>query len=73
MVPFLLVFFYLLAVIIPAGCSLVRPWEAIIIGIIGGIITVLGVPFFNWIKVDDPVGAIAVHGLNGIWVSVITW
>ncbi|XP_074651675.1 putative ammonium transporter 3 [Tubulanus polymorphus] len=52
---------------ITAGCALVRPWEAFIIGLIGGIIGVLGVPLFNWFKIDDPVGAIAVHGLAGFW------
>ena len=56
----------LVAITAPAGS--VENWAAIVIGIIGGIIMVAGV-FFNEnrLKVDDPVGAIAVHGYCGSW------
>ncbi len=52
-----------------AGCAVLRPWEAIVVGMVGGLCAVVGVPFFDWLKVDDPVGAISVHGLAGIWVK----
>ena len=41
--------------------------SAIIIGAIAGIIVILSVLFFDKIRVDDPVGAISVHGVNGAW------
>ena len=53
----------------PAPCAVVDPWEAYIIGFIGGFIAVVSVLFFDFIHVDDPVGAISVHGMAGIWVS----
>jgi len=43
------------------------PLFATIIGAIGGIIVVLAIPFFDKIKIDDPVGALSVHGACGIW------
>ncbi len=54
-----------------AGCAVIRPWEAIIVGATGGIISILGTMMFDQMKIDDPVGAISVHGLAGIWVSGI--
>jgi len=54
-------------VAITAPCAFVEPWAAIVIGAIGGIIVVLGVVVLDKFKVDDPVGAVAVHGFNGIW------
>ena len=54
-------------VAITAGCAFVDPWAAIAIGAIGGILVVLGVILLDKLKIDDPVGAIPVHGLNGIW------
>ena len=54
-------------VAITAGADVVGLWEPIIIGAIGGILVVLAVPFFDKIKIDDPVGAISVHLVNGIW------
>ncbi|MDP5229472.1 MAG: ammonium transporter [Cellulophaga sp.] len=52
---------------ITAGADLMSPNEAIIIGIIAGIIIVLAVALIDKIKLDDPVGAIAVHLICGIW------
>jgi len=40
---------------------------ALIAGMVGGIIVVISVGFFDKIKIDDPVGAISVHGVCGIW------
>ena len=54
-------------VAITAGCAYVEPWAAIVIGALGGIIVVLGIIILDRLKIDDPVGAVAVHGLNGIW------
>jgi Amt family ammonium transporter len=54
-------------VAITAPCANVTPFSAVIIGAIAGIIVVLSVFFFDKIKVDDPVGAISVHGVNGAW------
>ncbi|MBW2643797.1 MAG: ammonium transporter [Deltaproteobacteria bacterium] len=54
-------------VAITSPCATVTPLSAIIIGSIAGIIVVLSVLFFDKIKVDDPVGAISVHGVNGAW------
>jgi len=52
---------------ITAPCANVTPSSAIIIGAAGGVIVVLSVLFFDKIKVDDPVGAISVHGVCGAW------
>ena len=52
---------------ITAGCANVTPLYSIIIGIVAGILVVYSVIFFDKIKVDDPVGAISVHGVNGAW------
>ena len=54
-------------VAITAGCAFVTPMAAIAIGAIGCVIVVFGVALLDKIKVDDPVGAIPVHGFNGIW------
>ncbi len=54
-------------VAITAGCANVSPASSIIIGAIAGILVVFSVLFFDKIKVDDPVGAISVHGVNGAW------
>ena len=53
---------------ITAGCATVSPIGAIIIGIIAGVLVVLSVVFIDRIlKVDDPVGAVSVHGVCGAW------
>jgi Amt family ammonium transporter len=52
---------------ITAGCAFVHPVSAVFIGGIAGVFCVLAVEFFDKIKADDPVGAIAVHGVNGTW------
>ncbi len=55
-------------VAITAGCDCVNPFGAFFIGLIAGILVVLSVEFFdNKAKIDDPVGAISVHCVNGIW------
>ncbi len=52
---------------ITAGCANVSPTSAVIIGFIAGVIVVLSVMFFDRIHVDDPVGAVSVHGVCGAW------
>ncbi len=52
---------------ITAGCANVSPSSAIIIGAVAGVIVVFSVVFFDKIKIDDPVGAVSVHGVNGAW------
>ena len=54
-------------VAITAPCAFVDPWAAIVIGSIGGVIVVLGVILLDKLHIDDPVGAVPVHGMNGIW------
>ncbi|CAG9000927.1 MAG: Ammonia channel [Candidatus Celerinatantimonas neptuna] len=54
-------------VAITAGCANVSPLSAVIIGLIAGVVVVLSVMFFDRIRVDDPVGAISVHGVCGAW------
>ncbi|PKQ29133.1 MAG: ammonia permease [Actinobacteria bacterium HGW-Actinobacteria-10] len=52
---------------ITAGCAFVSPSSALVIGGIAGGMVVFGVLFFDKLKLDDPVGALAVHGLGGIF------
>ncbi len=52
---------------ITAPCYSVTPLGAIIIGAVAGVLVVISVLFFDKIKVDDPVGAISVHGICGVW------
>ncbi len=54
-------------VAITAPCAFVSPVSSIIIGAVAGVLVVESVLFFDRIKVDDPVGAISVHLVNGIW------
>lgn len=54
-------------VAVTAGCANVTPAFSVVIGIVAGILVVLSVQFFDKIKIDDPVGAISVHGVNGAW------
>jgi Amt family ammonium transporter len=55
----------LVAITAPSG--FVSPINAVIIGLIAGVIVCFGVKFFDRVHVDDPVGAISVHGLGGVW------
>lgn len=54
-------------VAITAPCDIVTPVGALIIGGIAGILVVLSVLFIDRIGIDDPVGAISVHLVNGVW------
>ena len=58
-------------VAITAGCHTVDILSSLIIGIVAGMIVVLAVEFVDSkLKVDDPVGAVAVHMCNGIWGTI---
>ena len=54
-------------VAITAGCGFVDPYAAVIIGLIGGVVVVFAVAMFDKLRIDDPVGAISVHGVVGVW------
>jgi Amt family ammonium transporter len=54
-------------VAITSPCAFVTPISAFIIGAIAGVLVIWSVAFFDKMKIDDPVGAISVHGTNGIW------
>ena len=56
---------------ITAGADLMSPNEAVIIGFIAGIIIVGGVALVDKLKLDDPVGAVAVHLICGIWGTLV--
>jgi Amt family ammonium transporter len=55
-------------VAITAPCAFVTPWASVIIGLLAGLLVVGSVVFVERVmKVDDPVGAVSVHGVNGAW------
>jgi ammonium transporter, Amt family len=54
-------------VAITAPCYWVSPLGSIILGAIAGIIVFLGIYLMEYLRIDDPVGAVSVHGFNGIW------
>ncbi|MGF1482779.1 MAG: ammonium transporter [Opitutales bacterium] len=55
---------------ITAGADSMGPWSAVIVGAIAGVIVVFSIIGFDKAKIDDPVGAISVHGVCGIWGTV---
>lgn len=54
-------------VVVTAACAWVTPGASLVIGGIGGVLVVLFVIFFDRWGIDDPVGALSVHLINGIW------
>ncbi|WP_457607871.1 ammonium transporter [Nitratifractor sp.] len=54
-------------VAITAGADLFNIYEPILIGAVGALLVMLAVPFFDRLQIDDPVGALSVHLINGIW------
>ncbi len=52
---------------VTAGADVVTPMSAVVIGMFAGVLVVLAIVFFDRMKIDDPVGAISVHGVCGIW------
>ncbi len=57
-------------VAVTAPCAFIDPWAAIIVGGIGGVVVVMGVILLDKLRIDDPVGAFPVHGLNGVWGTI---
>ncbi len=55
---------------ITAGADSVTLWESVLMGAVGGVIVVFSILIFDKIKIDDPVGAISVHGVVGIWGTI---
>lgn len=55
---------------ITAGADAVGPWAAVAMGAVGGVIVVLSILGLDKLKIDDPVGAISVHGTVGIWGTI---
>jgi ammonium transporter, Amt family len=55
-------------VAVTAPCAFIAPWAAAVIGVIAGVLVIESVFFVERkLKLDDPVGAISVHGVNGIF------
>ncbi len=54
-------------VAITAPCAFVAPWAAVVIGGVAGVLVVYSVAFIDRLGIDDPCGAISVHGTNGAW------
>jgi Amt family ammonium transporter len=54
-------------VAITAASGFVAPWAAVVIGLVAGFIAVVGVIWVEGIGIDDPIGAVAVHGASGVW------
>jgi Amt family ammonium transporter len=59
-------------VAITAASGFVAPWAAVVIGLVSGLIAVAGVLFVERIGIDDPIGAVSVHGMAGVWGTLAT-
>src|SRR4051812_7430818 len=59
-------------VAITAASGFVAPWAAVAIGLVSGFIAVVGVIAVERIGIDDPIGAVAVHGMSGVWGTLAT-
>lgn len=57
-------------VAITAGCAFVSPHSAIVIGAVAGVLVILATGWLDKLKIDDPVGAVAVHGCNGLFGTI---
>ena len=54
-------------VAITCPCYWVSPFGSVMIGAIAGIIVILGVDLLEYLRIDDPIGAVPVHMINGVW------
>lgn len=54
-------------VAITAGSGFLAPWAAVVVGAVAGTIAVFGVIIVERVGIDDPIGAVAVHGMAGVW------
>jgi Amt family ammonium transporter len=57
-------------VAITCPCYWVSPAGAIMLGGVAGVLVVMGVELLEWLRIDDPIGAVPVHGLCGIWGTI---
>ena len=55
---------------VTAGCAGIEPWSAVVIGLTSGIIVISSIRLFDRFEIDDPVGAISVHGVCGAWGTI---
>ncbi|HUC32766.1 MAG TPA: ammonium transporter, partial [Ilumatobacteraceae bacterium] len=54
-------------VAVTAPCYWVNSFGAVVIGLVGGLVVVFGIDLIEHLRIDDPIGAVAVHGCAGIW------
>src|SRR6195256_3715579 len=54
-------------VAITCPCYWVSPTGAVLLGAVAGVLVILGVELLEWLRIDDPIGAVPVHGFCGIW------
>jgi ammonium transporter, Amt family len=59
-------------VAVTAACGFVAPWAAILIGFVAGAAAAWGVGWVERRGIDDPIGAVAVHGMAGVWGTLAT-
>src|SRR6059058_1440324 len=59
-------------VAVTAACGFVAPWAAMLIGFVAAAVAVVAVPLVERLGIDDPIGAVAVHGLAGVWGTLAT-
>jgi Amt family ammonium transporter len=59
-------------VAVTAAAGFVAPWAAVVIGFVAAAIAVVGVLLVERVRIDDPIGAVAVHGLAGVWGTLAT-
>jgi Amt family ammonium transporter len=59
-------------VAVTAACGFVAPWAAVLIGFVAAGVAVVAVPLVERLGIDDPIGAVAVHGLAGVWGTLAT-
>ena len=59
-------------VAVTAASGFVAPWAGVLIGLVAGAVAVVGVRLVERLRIDDPVGAVAVHGMAGVWGTIAT-
>src|SRR6476660_2415178 len=57
-------------VAITCPCYWVTPTGAVLLGGVAGVLVILGVDLLEWLRIDDPIGAVPVHGFCGIWGTI---
>jgi ammonium transporter, Amt family len=59
-------------VAITAACGFVAPWAAVVIGFVAAAVAMWGIVLVERLGIDDPIGAVAVHGMAGVWGTLAT-